>query len=49
MCVKLPSEDLNPDPYPSHLTNTYTCEVTTSTAPKGRGGKSSRILKNFIT
>ena len=25
MCVKLPPEDLNPDPYPPHPTSTYTC------------------------
>ena len=28
MCVKLPPGDLNPDPYPPHPINTYTCEVT---------------------
>ena len=30
MCVKLPSRDLNPDSCLPHLTNTYTCEVTTT-------------------
>ena len=28
MYVKLPPRDLNPDPYPPHLTSTYTCGVT---------------------
>ena len=28
MCVKFPYRDLNFNPYPSHLTNTYTCGVT---------------------
>ena len=28
MCVKLPSGYLNPGPYPSHPTSTYTCRVT---------------------
>ena len=28
MCVKLFLRDLNPNPYPSHPTNTYTCGVT---------------------
>ena len=28
MYVKLPSGDLNPNPYPLHLTSIYTCEVT---------------------
>ena len=28
MCVKLPFGDLNPGHCPSHLTNTYTYEVT---------------------
>ena len=36
MCVKLPPGDLNPDPCPSHLTNTYTCGVTI--APRVCGG-----------
>ena len=27
MCVKLSPEDLNPDPYPLHLTSIYICEV----------------------
>ena len=30
MCVKLLPRDLNPDPYPPHSTNTYTCKVTTA-------------------
>ena len=30
--MKLPLGDLNPGPYSSHPTNTYTCEVTI--APK---------------
>ena len=36
MCVKLPSGDLNPDPYPPHLISTYTCRVTI--APRVCGG-----------
>ena len=28
MCVKLLLGDLNPGPYPSHSTSTYTCGVT---------------------
>ena len=28
ICVKLTSRDLNSNPYPPHLTNTYTCGVT---------------------
>ena len=28
MCVKFSLGDLNPDPYPPHLTNTYICGVT---------------------
>ena len=35
MCVKLPSRDLNPDPYPPHPTSIYTYGVTT--APRVRG------------
>ena len=27
MCVKLPPEDLNPDPCPQHLTSIYTYGV----------------------
>ena len=30
MYVKLPPEDLNPNPYPLHPTSTYTCRVTTA-------------------
>ena len=36
MCVKLLSEDLNPDLCPPHLTSTYTCGVTI--APMVCGG-----------
>ena len=32
MCVNLPPGDLNPNSYPSHLTSTYTYEMTI--APK---------------
>ena len=28
MCAKLSSGDLNPDPYPTHLINTYTYGMT---------------------
>ena len=35
MCVKLPLRDLNPDPYPSHLTSTYTYGVTTASRVHG--------------
>ena len=35
MCVKLPPGDLNPYPYPSHPTSTYTCGVTI--APRVQG------------
>ena len=28
MCVKLFSENLNPDSYFPHIINTYTCKVT---------------------
>ena len=27
MCIKPSTEDLIPDPYPPHLTSTYTCRV----------------------
>ena len=30
MCVKLPSGDLNPNPYPPHPTGIYICEVITT-------------------
>ena len=30
MCMKLSSGDLNPESCLPHLTNTYTCEVTTT-------------------
>ena len=36
MCVKLPPGDLNPNPYPSHPTSTYTYGVIT--APRMHGG-----------
>ena len=36
MCVKLLPENLNPDPYPSHSTSTYTCGITT--APRVHSG-----------
>ena len=36
MCVKLPPKDLNLDPCPPHLTNTYTYKVTI--APRVCGG-----------
>ena len=35
MCVKFPSRNLNPDSYPLHFTNTYTCEVTTAQRVRG--------------
>ena len=28
ICVKLPSEDLNPDPCSPHPTSTYICRIT---------------------
>ena len=37
MCVKLPPGDLKLGLYPSHLTSTYTCGVTT--APMVRSGE----------
>ena len=37
MCATLSFGDLNPDPYPSYLTSTYTCKMTT--APKVHGVK----------
>ena len=38
ICVKFPSKDLNPDPYPpQQLINTYTCRVTI--APRVHGSK----------
>ena len=37
MCIKLSAGDLNPDPYPSHPTNTYTYRMTTT--PRVCGGK----------
>ena len=36
MCVKLSLGDLNPKPYPLHLTNTYAWEIII--APRVRGG-----------
>ena len=35
MCVKLPYEDLNSSPYPSHPTNIYICGVTTALRVRG--------------
>ena len=29
MCVNLPPENLNPDPYPPHLTSIYTYKMIT--------------------
>ena len=43
MCVKLPPEDLNPDPYPPHPTSIYTCVV--SIAPRVCGGNAQVHLK----
>ena len=43
MFVKLPSEDLNPSPYPLHLTSTYTCGVTI--APRVCGGDLYKIIR----
>ena len=37
MCMKLPPEDLNPDPCPPHSTSIYTCRMTI--APRMRGGR----------
>ena len=37
MCVKFSPKNLNPDPYHTHLTNTYTCRVTI--AQRVCGGK----------
>ena len=42
MCVKLPSRDLNPDPYPPHPTNIYTYKVIT--APKVCSDYSEEML-----
>ena len=36
ICVKFSHGDLNPNLYPPHPTNTYTCEVTTT--PRASGG-----------
>ena len=45
MCVKLSSGDLNPDPCPPHLTNTYICGVITT--PRVRSGNNIlKIIKN---
>ena len=43
MCVKLPLEDLNPNPYPPHPTSTYTYGVTV--APRVCGGKNNSFFK----
>ena len=37
--MMLPSGDLNLNPYPPHLTNIYTCVVTT--VPRVRSGEST--------
>ena len=42
MYVKLPSGDLNPDPYPSYSINTYTCGVTI--ASRMYGGNPQNLL-----
>ena len=44
MCIKLISGDLNPDFYPSHSTNIYTCGVII--ALRVRGGA---LYLKFIT
>ena len=41
MCVKLPSIDLNLDPYPLHPTSIYTCGVTIT--PMVRGGTTTLL------
>ena len=46
MCVKLPPEDLNPDPYPLHPINTYTCGVTI--APKVCSGNWILFITFYI-
>ena len=43
MCVKLPPGDLNPDPYPPHSTNIYTCRVTI--APKMYDNEEMMFIK----
>ena len=35
MCVKLPSEELNPSSYPPHPTSTYTYGVTIALMVRG--------------
>ena len=51
MYVKFLLENLNLGSYPPHLTNIYTCEMTT--APKVRGGLNFKFVeckkqKSFI-
>ena len=40
--MKVPPKDLNPNSYPSHPANTYTCGVTI--APRVHSGESGKIL-----
>ena len=48
MCVKLPSENLNPGPYPPHPTSIYIYEVTTKS--RVRGGNTREYIKQaYIT
>ena len=47
MCVKLPSRDLNPGPWPLHPTSTYTCGMTI--APKVCGGDNSTFISDVRT
>ena len=42
MCVKLLPRDLNPGPFPPHLTSTYTYGIII--VPKVCSGESSEIL-----
>ena len=46
MCVKCPLGDLNPDPYPPHLTSIYTCGVTIT--PRGSGGMTNGLKRSLI-
>ena len=45
MCVNLPFGDLNPDPYPPHLTSTYTYGVTI--VPRVCDGYITNIIPTF--
>lgn len=40
--MKVPPKDLNPNSYPSHPANTYTCGITT--ALRVRSDKSGKII-----